>query len=151
MLDRDLAELYGVETRILNQAVRRNMDRFPEDFMFQLTTAEFIDLKSQIVTSRWGGTRKQPFAFTEQGVAMLSSALNSKRAVLVNIQIIRTFVKLRELLATNEALRKKIEIIERKYDNQFKIVFDVIKRLLAEEEKPKGQIGFVENRQVRWR
>lgn len=142
MLDKDLAELYIVETRALNQAVRRNKDRFPDDFMFQLAGDEFTNLRSQIVTSRWGGTRKPPLAFTEQGVAMLSSVLKSKRAVSVNIQIIRTFVKLRELLATNEALRKKIEIMERKYDNQFKVVFDVIKKLLAEEEKPKTKIGY---------
>lgn len=142
MLDRDLAELYIVETRVLNQAVRRNKGRFPDDFMFQLTEDEFANLRSQIVTSKWGGTRKLPLAFTEQGVAMLSSVLNSKRAVSVNIQIIRTFVKLRELLATNEALRKKIEIMERKYDSQFKIVFDVIKKLLADEEKPKTKIGY---------
>jgi len=142
MMDRDLAELYGVETRTLNQAVRRNKERFPEDFMFQLTKNEFADLISQIVISRRGGARKHPLVFTEQGVAMLSSVLNSKRAILVNIQIIRTFVKLRELLATNEAIRKKIEIMERKYDQKFKVIFDVIKRLLVAEEEPKKRIGF---------
>ncbi len=104
MIDRDLSELYGVKTKVLNQAVKRNMKRFPEDFMFKLDKAESKNLRSQIVTSSWGGTRKEIFVFTEQGVAMLSSVLNSDRAIQVNIQIIRTFTKVRELLATNEAL-----------------------------------------------
>ena len=147
MLDRDLAELYGVKTKVLKQAVKRNLERFPGDFMFQLNEDEFRNWRSQIVTSIGDrkGLRYAPMAFTEQGVAMLSSVLNSKRAILVNIQIIRTFVKLRELLATNEALRKKIEIMEKKYDQKFKIVFDVIKRLLTVEEKPKKKIGFSKN------
>ncbi|MBI4114829.1 MAG: ORF6N domain-containing protein [Candidatus Niyogibacteria bacterium] len=144
MLDRDLAELYGVQTKALKQAVRRNKERFPEDFMFELSKAEFENWRSQFVTSKADkkGLRYTPMAFTEQGVAMLSSVLHSKRAILVNIQIIRTFVKLRELLATNESLRKKIETMERKYDQKFKAVFDVIKSLLAEEEKPETRIGF---------
>ena|SRR3989344_4630953 len=144
MLDRDLAGLYQVKTKALKQAVKRNIERFPGDFMFQLSEGEFKNWRSQIVTSKGDkkGLRYAPMVFTEQGVAMLSSVLNSKRAILVNIQIIRTFVKLRELLATNGAIRKKIEIMERKYDQKFKVIFDVIKRLLAVEEKPKKRFGF---------
>lgn len=123
MLDRDLAELYLVQTRDLNKAVNRNRDRFPVDFVFQLSKAEFDDLKFHFGTSRWGGTRKLPYAFTEQGVAMLSSVLRSKRAVQVNIQIMRAFVKLRELLATHKDLAGKLEELEKKYDRQFKVVF----------------------------
>lgn len=144
ILDRDLADLYGVQTRELKQAVRRNKDRFPVDFMFELNKKEFTDWRSQIVISKGDkmGLRYAPMAFTEQGVAMLSSVLKSKKAVLVNVQIIRTFVKLRELLSTNEELRKKVETMERKYDKKLRVVFDVIKQLLKEEEKPKIQIGF---------
>lgn len=142
MLDKDLAQLYEVTTGNLNKAVTRNLSRFPEDFMFQLTKEEFKSLIFQNGTSSWGGTRKLPRAYTEQGVAMLSSVLNSERAIQVNIQIIRTFTKLRELLATNKKLREKIESLEKKYDKNFKLVFTVIKRLLAEEEKPKKEIGF---------
>jgi phage regulator Rha-like protein len=142
MLDRDLAVLYGVETKRLKQQVNRNIERFPDDFMFQLTREEFNNLKSQIATSSWGGLRYLPYAFTEQGVAMLSSVLNSKRAVQVNIQIMRTFIKLREMLLAHKELRQKIEAMERKYDYQFKIVFDAIKKLLEPPEKPKGKIGF---------
>ncbi len=125
MLDRDLAELYGVETRVLNQSVQRNVDRFPPDFMFQITALELEILKSQIVTSSWGGLRKLPYVFTEQGVSMLSSVLNSKRAIQVNIQIMRIFSRFRQMLTTNDELKKKIETIEKKYDGQFKTVFDV--------------------------
>lgn len=144
MLDRDLAELYEVETRTLNQAVRRNMARFPSDFMFQLNKQEFAIWKSQIVTSTRDkkGLRKKPLVFTEQGVAMLSSVLNSDRAIQVNIQVIRTFTKLRELLATNKQLREKIERMEKKYDAKLRQVFEVLKRLLIQESKPKGKIGF---------
>ncbi len=145
MIDRDLAELYGVETRVLNQAVRRNNERFPEgDFMFQLTAQEMEIWKSQIVMSKNEkmGLRKAPLVFTEQGVAMLSSVLNSKRAIQVNIQIIRTFTKLREMLATHNELRKKIEEMEQKYNKQFREVFAVIKLLVVEEQKPKREIGF---------
>jgi phage regulator Rha-like protein len=142
MLDRDLAVLYGVETKRLKQQVNRNIERFPDDFMFQLTREEFNNLKSQIATSSWGGLRYLPYAFTEQGVAMLSSVLNSKRAVQVNIQIMRTFIKLREMLLAHKELRQKIETMEREYDYQFKIVFDAIKKLLEPPEKPKGKIGF---------
>jgi len=144
MIDRDLAELYGVETRALNQAVRRNINRFPSDFMFQLNKRETDIWKSQIVmsTADKKGLRRNPLVFTEQGVAMLSSVLNSNRAIQVNIQIIRTFTKLRELLATNKELREKIENMERKYDKQLRDVFGVLRELLIQEEKPKKQIGF---------
>ena len=113
ILDRDISELYGAETRILNQAVKRNIERFPDDFMFQVTKEEFKNLKSQIVTSSWGGIRKPPYVFTEQGVAMLSSVLNSKRAIEVNLQIMRVFVKLREMLSTHADLRKKVKQLEK--------------------------------------
>jgi len=144
MLDRDLAILYGVETRALNQAVRRNMRRFPEDFMFQLTKEEMESWKSQIVISNREkmGLRRRPYAFTEQGVAMLSSVLNSDRAIQVNIQIMRTFTKLREMLLAHKDLKRKIEDMEKKYDYQFKIVFDAIKQLLEPPTEPKGKIGF---------
>jgi phage regulator Rha-like protein len=143
MLDTDLALLYEVEIRALNQAVRRNIERFPGDFMFQLTKGEYESLRSQFVTLRRGQHRKYlPYAFTEQGVAMLSSVLNSKRAIQVNIQIMRTFIKLREMLLTHKELKQKIEAMEREYDYQFKIVFDAIKKLLEPPEKPKGKIGF---------
>ncbi|MFA6184224.1 MAG: ORF6N domain-containing protein [Parcubacteria group bacterium] len=148
MFDKDLAVLYGVETRTLNQAVRRNKDRFPDDFMFQLTKLEFNIWKSQIVISNKEkmGLRKIPLVFTEQGVAMLSSVLKSKRAIQVNIQIMRTFTKIREMIISNKELRLKIEAMERKYDNKFQAVFDAIKRILITqvEETPKNKrkIGF---------
>lgn len=145
MLDRDLAELYHVETSNLNKAVKRNLDRFPSDFMFQLTQEEFKNLIFHFGTSRWGGTRKLPFAFTEQGVAMLSSVLKSKRAVQVNIAIMRAFVKLREILFTHKDLVKKLEDLERKYeshDKHIKIVFDAIRQLMAEPKKKKYKVGF---------
>ena len=142
MLDRDLAELYGVKTMVLNQAVKRNIKRFPADFMFQLDKVEFKSLISQIVISKRGGTRQEPFVFTEQGVAMLSSVLNSDRAINVNIQIIRTFTKIRELLATNEALQRKMIEMEKKYDNKIKKIFDILGLLLSDENKSKKEIGF---------
>ena len=144
MLDRDLAKLYGVETRVLNQAVRRNIKRFPEDFMFQLTLKEEASLRSQFVTLEGKGKHSKylPMAFTEQGVSMLSSVLKSDRAILVNIQIMRTFTRLREMLAGHKELEKKIEAMEEKYDEQFKVVFEAIKQLITEEEKPKKRIGF---------
>lgn len=142
MLDRDLAWLYGVETKVLNQAVRRNQDRFPADFMFQLTEREFSNLRSQFVTSSWGGTRRLPFAFTEQGVAMLSSVLKSPRAIQVNIQIMRTFTKMRRMLLSNKDLRERLEVLEKKYDKQFRVVFETIQLLLREDDQPKRQIGF---------
>jgi phage regulator Rha-like protein len=139
MLDRDLAELYGVETKALKQAVRRNIVRFPEDFMFELTKDEFEILRSQIVTSSWGGRRYAPCAFTEQGVAMLSSVLRSKRAVEINIAIMRVFVHLREVLADNAALRKKLE----EHDEKIKYIFNILGQMLQEPEKPKKRIGFL--------
>jgi hypothetical protein len=143
MLDQDLAALYGVETRALVQAVKRNIERFPEDFMFQLNEDEFTKLKSQIVTSSWGGRRTRPYAFTEQGVAMLSSVLRSKRAVLVNIEIMRAFVRLRRMLAAHGELACKLASLERKYDRQFKVVFDAIRKIMTPKEPPKRrQIGF---------
>ena len=142
MLDLDLAALYGVETRALKQAVQRNPERFPSDFMFSLSPAEIKNLKSQIVISSWGGRRNySPSVFTENGVAMLSSVLNSKRAVAVNMQIMRTFTKLRELLNTHTDLRRKLEEMEKKYDYQFKVVFDAIKSLIAD-PPPIKKIGF---------
>jgi len=126
MLSTDLAELYGVEPRILVQAVKRNITRFPQDFMFQLSKEEFSNLKSQVVISSWGGLRRAPpYAFTEQGVAMLSSVLRSKRAIQVNIEIMRAFVRLRQILASNKELAKRLDELEKKYDAQFKVVFDV--------------------------
>lgn len=144
MLDYDLADLYGVDTKVLKQSVSRNKDRFPEDFMFKLTPEEFDSLRSQFVTSKGrGGRRYPPSAFTEQGVAMLSSVLRSKRAVQVNIQIIRSFVKLRQLLANHTQLAKKLANLEKKYDIQFKAVFDAIRQLMAPEpKKKKRKIGF---------
>jgi phage regulator Rha-like protein len=142
MLDKDLAELYKVKTKALNQAVKRNIKRFPPDFMFKLDKKELINLKSQIVTSSWGGTRTEPFAFTEQGVAMLASVLSGDRAIEVNIQIVRTFTKLRELLATNEELQSKIMRMEQRYDKKLKEVFNVLKLLLDENDQPKEEIGF---------
>lgn len=143
MLDRDLAKLYEVETKYLTRQVRRNLERFPSQFMFALNFKEFYNLRCQIGTSSWGGLRYKPYAFTEQGVAMLSSVLNSKRAIQVNIQIMLTFTKLREMMMTHMELRKKIEEMEKKYDHQFAIVFEAIKKLLEPPEKPKRRIGFI--------
>jgi len=151
MLDRDLAKLYGVETKVLNQAVRRNLERFPEDFMFVLSETEERCSRSQIVTlngfseagvKRGTNIKYLPTAFTEQGVAMLSGVLNSRRAILINIQIIRTFTKLREMIQENDSLRLKLEALEKDYDERFKIVFDAIHRILASDEKPVVEIGF---------
>ena len=143
MLAQQLAELYGVPVRALNQAVKRNIKRFPADFMFQLTKEEFKHLKSQIVISSWGGLRRAlPYAFTEQGVAMLSSVLRSARAVEVNIAIMRTFVQLRQLMDTNRDLARKIEAMEKKYDEQFAEVFAAIKELIAPPTPAKKRIGF---------
>ncbi|MFH1193617.1 MAG: ORF6N domain-containing protein [bacterium] len=158
MLDRDLAELYGVQTKVLNQAVKRNIKRFPPDFMFQLNKQEMENWKSQIVMSNLdeNSLRSQfvtlkgrgkhpkylPLAFTEQGVAMLASVLNSDRAIQVNIQIVRTFTKLRELLATNEELQRKITQMEQKYDSKLKEVFNLLRLLVEKGDKPGGEIGF---------
>ena len=142
MLDEDLAALYGVETKRLNEQVKRNMARFPSDFMFQLSKDELDILKSQFATSSWGGRRTPPYAFTRDGIAMLSSVLNSERAIQVNIQIMRTFTKIREIMHSNESLRTKINSLEKKYDSQFGEVFEVLRRLL-DSPKPKGKkIGF---------
>ncbi len=142
ILSNDLAELYGVSVGVLNQAVKRNTDRFPADYMFQLTRQELANLKSQIVISSWGGRRFTPYAFTEQGVAMLSSVLHSPRAVKVNIEIMRAFVRLRQLLATHADLARKLEELERKFDGQFRVVFEAIRELMTEPEPPRKQIGF---------
>lgn len=171
MFDRDLAVLYGVETKTLNRAVKRNIDRFPVDFMFQLNSKEAEifsryqfgtlnedddkslrsqvvtlkkteNLKYQIGTSSWGGKRKPSYVFTEQGVAMLSSVLKSERAIKVNIQIIRTFTQIRKMLISHKELREKLEIMESKYDKQFRVVFKTLNLLLKEDEKPKKRIGF---------
>lgn len=143
MLGHDLASLYGVTTAALVQAVKRNLGRFPEDFMFQLSDAEFANLKSQIVTSSWGGHRKNPYAFTEQGVAMLSGVLRSERAVAANVEIMRTFVRLRRLLLSQEEMARKLSALERRYDEQFKVVFDAIRQIMAPQIPPKSRrIGF---------
>lgn len=146
MLDLDLASLYGVETKQLKRAVRRNSERFPDDFMFELTKDEYDSLRYQFGTLKRGAHSKYlPFVFTDQGVAMLSSVLSSSRAIQVNIAIMRTFTKLREIMATHKDLKRKIEEMEKKYDGQFQLVFAAIKELLdkfKEPEKPKGKIGF---------
>ncbi|MFH0764813.1 MAG: ORF6N domain-containing protein [Calditrichota bacterium] len=144
IMDWILAELYGVETKILLQAVKRNINRFPSDFMFQLTRQELTILRSQFVTSRgWGGRRYLPYAFTEQGVAMLSSVLNSDRAVEVNIAIMRAFVQLRRMMQSHKELSKRLDDMERKYDEQFRIVFDAIRKMMAPPTvEKKGKMGF---------
>jgi len=143
LLDKDLAALYEVSTSVLNKAVSRNIDRFPLDFMLQLTKEEFSNLKCHFGTSSWGGTRKLPRAFTEQGVAMLSSILKSKRAVMVNIEIMRAFVKLRQMLASHAFLARKLEELEKKYDKQFAVVFEVLRQLMElPPETPARKIGF---------
>jgi len=144
ILDSDLALLYGVETKALVRAVRRNRERFPEDFMFQLTNQEVIRLRCQIGTSKGrGGRRYLPYAFTEQGVAMLSSVLNSKRAILVNVEIMRAFVRLRQMLSSHADLARRLAMLEKKYDSQFKVVFDAIRELMKHPEPEKRRIGFV--------
>jgi len=150
MLDSDLAELYGVETRRLNEQVKRNIERFPEDFMFQLTGAEFENLKSQIATSRWGGRRKLPNAFTEHGVLMLSSVLNSDLAIKVNIQIMRVYTKIRSMLSTHKDLLLKFEQMESKladHDNSIMLIMEYIKQFeeakqQESEQKNRAKIGF---------
>jgi hypothetical protein len=142
MLDSDLADLYQVPVKRFNEQVARNRDRFPEDFMFQLSVEEHVNLRSQFATSSWGGRRYPPYAFTEQGVAMLSSVLKSPRAVQVNIEIMRAFVRLREMLQTNKDLARKLDALETKYDSQFKVVFQAIRELMTPRPKPRKQIGF---------
>jgi len=147
MLDEDLAELYGVETRRLNEQVKRNIERFPEDFMFQLTNKEYENLISQFATSNWGGRRKLPSAFTEQGVAMLSGVLNSQRAIQVNIQIMRVFTRIREMLTDTLSVRLEIEEIKKKltnHDQNIELVFSYLDELIEKNENPKQRksIGF---------
>jgi len=145
MLSTDLAKLYDVEPRALIQAVKRNSKRFPQDFVFQLTDQEAANLKSQIVISSWGGARSNPYAFTEQGVAMLSSVLNSDRAVCVNVEIMRTFVRLRQILSSNKELSRRLDELEKKYDGQFKAVFEAIRQLMAPPAAKTRKIGFLTN------
>ncbi|MDH4266087.1 MAG: ORF6N domain-containing protein [Deltaproteobacteria bacterium] len=142
ILNKDLAILYQVSTGNLNKAVSRNLGRFPEDFMFQLTEEEFTKLMFHFGRSTWGGTRKLPRAFTEQGVAMLSSVLRSNRAVSVNIEIMRAFVRLRQMLSTNANLERRLNELEKKYDSQLKVVFDAIRQLMKKPEPSKKWIGF---------
>ena len=146
MLSTHLAELYGVPVKVLIQAVKRKKERFPNDFMFQLTPKEFINLKSQFVTSSWGGLRRaHPYAFTEQGVAMLSSVLNSERAIRVNIAIMRAFVKFKEVLFAHKELSHKLEELQQRvgrHDKEIRMIFEAIRRLMREEEKPKTPMGF---------
>jgi cell shape-determining protein MreC len=153
MIDRDLAELYGVDTRVLNQAVKRNLKRFPDDFMFQLTDEEFRNLRSQIVTSSWGGSRFRPMVFTEQGVAMLSSVLNSERAISVNIQIIRMFTRMRTMIESHKDILRKLEQLEKKdleLDEKVNLIFEYLKELEQSKQeetdfKPRKRIGFKTN------
>ena len=148
LIDKDLAELYGVETKVLIQAVKRNIDRFPSDFMFQLNNQDVVRLRSQFVTSKSGrgGRRYLPHVFTEQGVAMLSTVLKSERAIKVNIAIMRAFVKLRQMLTSNAQLARKLKTLEKKYDEQFSIVFEAIYKLMDPPEKKKKKIGFKRER-----
>ena len=144
MLDRDLAELYGVEVKQLKRQVKRNQDRFPADFMFELSKGEYNALRSQFGTLKRGEHSKYlPYAFTEQGVAMLSSVLRSTRAVQVNIEIIRTFVRLRQILASNAQLARKLDALEKKYDAQFKVVFEAIRELMRPPTPKRRKIGFL--------
>jgi phage regulator Rha-like protein len=149
MLDSDLADLYGVETKVLVQAIKRNIDRFPKDFMFQLTADQYKILRSQFVTSNWGGRRYPPYVFTEQGVAMLSSVLKSKQAIKVNIAIMRAFVELRKFLYSNEKLAVKLNELEKEtkkrfeeHQRQISLIFEAIKQLIKDDSKPKKQVGF---------
>jgi len=145
LLDKDLAELYGVETKQLKRAVRRNINRFPKDFMFQLTGREFDSLRSQFGTSSWGGTRYLPMAFTEQGVAMLSTVLNSERAIAVNIAIMRAFVHLRKMMTSQRELARKLSELEehlQDHDHQIEAIFDAIRQLMSPPERSRKRIGF---------
>ena len=146
MLDRDLAELYGVKTKVLIQAVKRNINRFPLDFMFQMRKEEFNVLRSQFVTSSWGGRRYLPYAFTEQGIAMLSSVLNSERAIQVNIAIMRVFVKLKEMLSTHKELARKLSQLEQKFekhDSEIRSIFEAIRQIMMPVEQGNKKIGFL--------
>jgi len=153
MIDRDLAELYGVDTRVLNQAVKRNLKRFPDDFMFQLTDEEFRNLRSQIVTSNWGGSRFKPMVFTEQGVSMISSVLNSERAISVNIQIIRVFTRMKAMIESHKEILHKLEMLEKKdieLDEKVSLIFEYLKELEQSKQeetdfKQRKRIGFKTN------
>ncbi len=152
MLDQNLAVLYGVETKRLKEQVRRNIERFPEDFMFELSKKEYENLRSQIATSSWGGTRYAPMAFTEHGVLMISSVLKSDKAIQVNIQIMRAFTKLRHLILDNVELRREIENLRADTDGKFRIIFETLDQLLTVESKPRKKIGFtVKEKQARYR
>jgi hypothetical protein len=142
MLDADLAELYDVETGRLMEAVKRNLSRFPDDFMFQMSQEEVANLKSQIAISSWGGRRTRPYVFTEQGVSMLSSVLRSQRAVAVNVEIMRTFVRLRRMISSHEDLSRRLDELEQKYNGQFAQVFEAIRQLMLPPAKKKNPIGF---------
>ena len=142
MLDFHLAELYGVETKALKRAVKRNRVRFPADFCFGLTREEWTSLRYHFGTSSWGGLRYLPYAFTEQGVAMLSGVLHSQRAVQVNVEIMRAFVRLRAMLSTHKDLARKLEELDKKYATRFKVIFEAIRKLMEPPEKPRKQIGF---------
>jgi phage regulator Rha-like protein len=143
MLDSDLAQLYGVETKVLNRAVKRNMNRFPPDFMFQLTTREIANLKCQFGTSSsYGGRRYLPYAFTEHGALMLANVLNSERAAQTSVQVVRAFVRLRQMLTSNTELARKLDAMEKKYDARFQIVFQAIRRLMSPPEPKRREIGF---------
>jgi len=142
LLDEDLAELYGVTTKRLNEQVKRNRVRFPSHFMFQLTMQEFTNLRSQIATSRWGGRRTLPYAFTEHGTVMLASVLNSAIAIQASIEIVQAFVRLRQMLASHVELARKLAVLEKKYDAQFKVVFDAIRQLMEPPPVKRRSIGF---------
>jgi len=142
LLDFDIANLYGIETKQLKRQVKRNLSRFPADFMFELTSEEWENLRCQNGTSSWGGIRYPPFAFTEQGVAMLSSVISSEQAIEVNIAIMRVFVQMRQLMSSNTELQRKIEQLEGKYDEQFAAVFQAIKQLMVKEREPRRPIGY---------
>lgn len=142
LISTDLATLYEVEPRVLVQAVKRNNERFPEDFMFQLTEQEFAELRSLARIGKWGGSRTPPYAFTEQGVAMLSTVLKSQRAINVSIQIMRTFVRMRQMLSSYEDLARKLDSLEKKYDSHFRTVFEAIRQLMEPPNPKKKQIGF---------
>ncbi len=148
MLDEDLAKLYNVETKRLNEQVKRNIDRFPKDFMFQLTPKEFTNLKSQFATSSWGGKRKLPLAFTEHGILMLSGVLNSKTAIKVNVRIIRIFIKMREMMLLHKDILLKLEILEKDVTNNTKdiqVIFQYVKQLLNPPSPPRRKIGFIQD------
>jgi hypothetical protein len=142
LIDADLAELYEVPTKRLNEQVRRNRERFPEDFVFQLSSEEFDRLRSQFATSSHGGRRYLPFAFTEYGALMATNVLNNPRAIRMSVEVVRAFVRLRELLVSNAELSRKLDALESKYDEQFQVVFEAIRQLMSQEEAPKRRIGF---------